>query len=105
MKGSNIKSKMGRFTYSACALFFAGGLLVSCEDELLTGMPSWLVSSINEEMENCNMVFFEKKNPILMQNPHSLLQCPLQKLIPGQKVKVRITFIAYNGMSNAELVS
>ena len=27
MKGSNIKSKMGRFTYSACALFFAGGLL------------------------------------------------------------------------------
>ena len=51
------------------------------------------------------MVFFEKKNPILMQNPHSLLQCPLQKLIPGQKVKVRITFIAYNGMSNAELVS
>ena len=61
--------------------------------------------SINEEMENCNMVFFEKKNHILMQNPHSLLQCPLQKLIPGQKVKVRITFIAYNGMSNAELVS
>ena len=44
MKGSNIKSKMGRFTYSACALFFAGGLLVSCEDELLTGMPSWLAS-------------------------------------------------------------
>ena len=26
MKGSNIKSKMGRFTYSACALFFAGGI-------------------------------------------------------------------------------
>ena len=25
---------MGRFTYSACAPFFAGGLLVSCEDEL-----------------------------------------------------------------------
>ena len=51
MKGSNIKSKMGRFTYSACALFFAGGLLVSCEDELLTGMPSWLGSSIYEELE------------------------------------------------------
>lgn len=51
MKGSNIKSKMGRFTYSACALFFAGGLLVSCEDELLTGMPSWLGNSIYEELE------------------------------------------------------
>ena len=51
MKGSNIKSKMGRFTYSACALFFAGGLFVSCEDELLTGMPSWLGNSIYEELE------------------------------------------------------
>lgn len=51
MKGSNIKSKMGRFTYSACALFFAGGLLVSCEDELLTGTPSWLGSSIYEELQ------------------------------------------------------
>ena len=38
--------------------------------------------SINEEMENCNMVFFEKKNPILFKNPHSLMQCTLQKLIP-----------------------
>ena len=51
MKGSNIKRKMGRLTYSACALFFAGGMLVSCEDELLTGMPSWLGSSIYEELE------------------------------------------------------
>ena len=51
MKGSNIKSKMGRLTYSACALFFASGLFVSCEDELLTGMPSWLGSSIYEELE------------------------------------------------------
>ncbi len=56
MKGSNIKSKMGRFTYSACALFFAGGLLVSCEDELLTGMPSWLGSSIYEELEKRGII-------------------------------------------------
>ena len=46
MKGSNIKSKMGRFYLSACALFFAGGLLVSCEDELLTGMlRGWVAAS------------------------------------------------------------
>lgn len=51
MKCSNLKSKMRRFTYSACALFFAGGLFVSCEDELLTGTPSWLGSSIYEELE------------------------------------------------------
>ena len=50
MKGSNIKSKMSRFTFSACALFFAGGMFVACEDELLTGTPSWLGSSIYDEL-------------------------------------------------------
>ena len=50
MKGSNIKSKMGRFTFSACALFLASGMFVACEDELLTGTPSWLGSSIYDEL-------------------------------------------------------
>lgn len=51
MKSSNIKRKMSRFTYSACALCLFGGMFVSCEDELLTGTPSWLGSSIYEELE------------------------------------------------------
>lgn len=50
MKSSSIKRKMGRLTYSACALAFAGGMLVSCEDTLLTGVPSWLGSSIYDEL-------------------------------------------------------
>ncbi|MCD8319028.1 MAG: DUF1160 domain-containing protein, partial [Paraprevotella sp.] len=49
--GSNIKRKMSRFTYSACTLFFVGGALVACQDDLLTGTPSWLGSSIYEELE------------------------------------------------------
>lgn len=51
MKSSNIKRKMSRFTYSACALCLFGGMFVSCEDELLTGTPTWLGSSIYEELE------------------------------------------------------
>lgn len=51
MKSSNIKRNMGRLTNSACALLFAGTVFVSCQDELLTGMPSWLGSSIYEELQ------------------------------------------------------
>lgn len=51
MKSSNIKRNMGRLTNSACALLFAGAMFVSCDDELLTGMPSWLGSSIYEELQ------------------------------------------------------
>lgn len=51
MKSSNIKRNMGRLTNSACALLFAGTLFVSCQDELLTGMPDWLGSSIYEELQ------------------------------------------------------
>lgn len=51
MKSSNIKRNMGRLTNSACALLFAGTMFVSCKDELLTGMPSWLGSSIYEELQ------------------------------------------------------
>ena len=51
MKSSNTKSKMRRFTYSACALLLAGGFFTSCDDELLTGTPSWLGSSIYEELQ------------------------------------------------------
>ncbi len=51
MKGSNIKFKMYRLTFSAGILLAMGGLWVSCEDELLTGQPDWLGSSIYEELE------------------------------------------------------
>lgn len=51
MKSSNIKRKMSSFTYSACALCLFGGMFVSCQDELLTGTPSWLGSSIYDELE------------------------------------------------------
>lgn len=51
MKSSNIKRNMGRLTNSACALLFAGTLFVSCKDDLLTGMPSWLGSSIYDELQ------------------------------------------------------
>lgn len=50
MKSGNITRKVGRLTYSACALLFASGLFSSCDDELLTGMPSWLGDSIYEEL-------------------------------------------------------
>ena len=52
MRSSEIKRKMSRLAYSACALFCAGGVLVSCEDELLTGTPSWLGSSIYAELQS-----------------------------------------------------
>ncbi len=51
MRSSNIKRKTSRFTYSACALFFAGSVFVGCKDDLLTGTPSWLGSSIYAELE------------------------------------------------------
>ena len=51
MKGSNIKSKMGRYTYYAFALLFCGSLLPGCDDDLLTGTPSWLGSSIYDELQ------------------------------------------------------
>ncbi len=53
MKDSNFKRKIGRFTYSACALLFVGGMFVGCQDEheLLTGTPDWLGSSIYHELE------------------------------------------------------
>ena len=51
MKGSNIKSKMGRYTYYAFALLFCASLFPSCDDDLLTGTPSWLGSSIYDELE------------------------------------------------------
>ncbi|HIY37511.1 MAG TPA: hypothetical protein H9972_12475, partial [Candidatus Paraprevotella stercorigallinarum] len=50
MKSSSIKRKVGRLTFSACALLCAGGLFMSCEDSLLTGTPSWLGSSIYDEL-------------------------------------------------------
>lgn len=50
MKGNNIKRKMGRFASFAFALLLCGGMLLSCDDDLLTGTPSWLGSSIYDEL-------------------------------------------------------
>lgn len=52
MKSSNLKRKANRFSYSACTLLFSGCVLVSCQDELLTGMPEWLNGSIYEQLES-----------------------------------------------------
>lgn len=52
MKSSILRRRVSRFTCSsACAVLLAGSMLSSCEDDLLTGMPSWLHSSIYEELQ------------------------------------------------------
>ncbi|MCM1107750.1 MAG: hypothetical protein NC388_01710 [Clostridium sp.] len=51
MKSSYLKRRLGRFVIPACAAMTVGLGLSSCEDELLTGMPSWLGSSIYEELQ------------------------------------------------------
>ncbi|MBP5769961.1 MAG: hypothetical protein J6W75_01170 [Bacteroidaceae bacterium] len=55
MNNSIAKRRLVRGASCACAAFvLLGGTLVfsSCQDELLTGMPSWLGSSVYEELEN-----------------------------------------------------
>ena len=54
MNNSILKRRLARGASHACAAFLlAGGTLgfSSCQDDLLTGTPSWLGSSIYEELE------------------------------------------------------
>lgn len=51
MKSSFLERRLSRLVLPACAVLLAGTALTSCEDELLTGMPSWLGSSIYDELQ------------------------------------------------------
>lgn len=51
MKSSFFEKRLSRFVIPACTALLVGTALTSCEDELLTGMPSWLGSSIYEELQ------------------------------------------------------
>lgn len=51
MKSSILKRRLGRLAGSACAALFVGSVFTACEDDLLTGTPSWLGSSIYDELQ------------------------------------------------------
>ena len=51
MKHSNLKLRFARLAGSVGAAFLLGGGMTSCQDELLTGQPSWLGESIYAELE------------------------------------------------------
>lgn len=52
MKNSMLKRKITFAVVPACAAFLLGGMATSCSDDLLTGQPTWLGSSIYEELES-----------------------------------------------------
>ncbi len=52
MKNGILKRRLTHIAGSASAVILLGGMLTSCKDDLLTGMPSWLGSSIYEWLEN-----------------------------------------------------
>lgn len=52
MKHSNLKLRFARLAGSVSAVFLLGGIMTSCQDELLTGQPSWLGESIYAELES-----------------------------------------------------
>ena len=55
MQNSILKRRLAKSASYACAalMLMSGGLgLSSCEDDLLTGTPTWLGSSIYEELES-----------------------------------------------------
>lgn len=51
MKHSNLKLKFTRLAGSVGAVFLLSASMSSCQDDLLTGMPSWLGESIYAELE------------------------------------------------------
>jgi len=51
MKNSILKRSLTRSASLSCAAILFAGMLASCEDDLLTGTPQWLGSSIYEELE------------------------------------------------------
>jgi|GEM_PF-285412 len=52
MKNGILKRRLTHIAGSASAVILLGGMLTSCKDDLLTGMPDWLGSSIYEELES-----------------------------------------------------
>ncbi len=52
MKNSVLKRRIASMAVPVCTALFIGGALTSCEDDLLTGQPSWLGQSIYEELES-----------------------------------------------------
>ncbi len=52
MKHSNLKLKFTRLAGSVGAVFLLSASMSSCQDDLLTGMPSWLGESIYAELES-----------------------------------------------------
>lgn len=51
MKNSMLKRRIARMAVPVCAAFLLGAGMTSCEDDLLTGQPSWLGESIYDELE------------------------------------------------------
>ncbi len=51
MKHSNLKLRVAKVASSVSAVFLLGGFMSSCQDELLTGQPSWLGESLYAELE------------------------------------------------------
>lgn len=51
MKNSILKRRVALAVIPACTAFLMGGLATSCDDELLTGQPSYLGESIYDELE------------------------------------------------------
>ncbi len=51
MKNSILKRRIARFSFPLGVLALFGFLLVSCQDDLLVGTPSWLGESIYDELE------------------------------------------------------
>lgn len=52
MKNGILKRRLTHIAGSASAVILLGGMLTGCKDDLLTGMPDWLGSSIYEELES-----------------------------------------------------
>ncbi len=52
MKNSNLRRGASSLIRPLCAVLLCGAALTSCEDDLLTGTPSWLGESIYDELES-----------------------------------------------------
>ncbi len=52
MKNGILRRRLTHIAGSASAVILLGGMLTGCKDDLLTGMPDWLGSSIYEELES-----------------------------------------------------
>ena len=51
MENKRLRRQLKRMAGSACFLMLAGATFTSCDDDLLTGTPEWLGSSIYAELQ------------------------------------------------------